>query len=256
MRYCLLLTACIKPEQVTINPILRIDPEIRTQDYITALKFWLGYKQTYFDAIVFVENSGADLILLKNVVAAENKFNLEVEFLQLKSSPVPEGIHYGFSELEIIDFAVDHSKLIADSSHIIKVTGRLYFPQLFRLLKEIPENIEFASDSRDYHIGGRSEHYIVTTLFIVEKRFYSSYLYNAKSSMNTTFEYSLEETLFFQILKPLFISKLNHIILRFPFTLTPVGFGAHWNIDYNTFKKRTSTLIRDIFRVILPAFWI
>lgn len=256
MRYCLLITACIKPKQVTVNPIHRIDPEIRTQDYITALKFWLGYEQTYFEAIVFVENSGVDLTLLKNVVAAENKYSLKVEFLQLDSSPVPEGIHYGFSELEMIDFAVDHSKLIANSSHIIKVTGRLYFPQLSRLLKGIPENIEFASDSRDYQVGGRSQHYIVTTLFIVEKRFYLSYLYNAKRSMNTIFEYSLEETLFFQILKPLFIKKLNHIILRFPFTLTPVGFGAHWNIDYSSFKKRTSTLIRDIFRVILPSFWI
>ncbi len=256
MHYCLLLTACIKPEQVTINPIIRIDPAIRMQDYFSALKFWLGYEQTYFDSIVFVENSSSDLFLLRNLVAKENKFNLKVEFLQFQSSPVPDGVHYGYSELEMIDFAFDHSKLIANTTHIIKVTGRLYFPQLIRLLKWIPKGIEFASDSRDYTIASRDEHYIVTTLFIVEKRFYASLLYDAKSTMNTIFEYSLEETLYFQILKPLYIKGIHHIILRLPFTLSPVGFGAHWNVNYNSFKKQTATLLRDFARIIIPAFWI
>src|SRR5687767_13652013 len=91
--YCLLLTACIDPNLINEekNIVARIDPRVRLDDYKRALIFWNEYDAP-IKSIVFVENSGADLTEIYELVKG---FNKKVEIIQFKGCSIPKGVHYG-----------------------------------------------------------------------------------------------------------------------------------------------------------------
>lgn len=252
--FTLLITACISPDPsvYTFNPNFRIDPLVRMEDYKKCLLYWLNYDESKISNIVFVENSGYNIDLLKTLAAEQNKYNRNIEFIQIKPSSLPLGIHYGYAELEMIDEAVEKSALIHQSDYFIKVTGRLYFPGLSKLIRSMKGCIHFLSDSRDYSIAGKKKRYIVTTLLIIKKDFYKRKLWMTRNQMMPGIT-SHFETLYYSILKPISL-KDKRILLRFPFNVNPVGYGAHWNVNYNSVSKRVESTIRGVARVLLPSF--
>ncbi len=256
-RYILLMTACIRPPETNIHrhAIWRNDPEVRLTDYKTALEFWLQYPDPRISGIVFVENSGYDLCDLKDLARRRNPFGRQTEFLQIAAAPIPEGLHYGYSEAEMIDHAFMKSTLISACSHVIKVTGRIFFPGLSRLLNRIGNQHLIVTDCRDFRLFHIRRQMILTTLFIVRKDFYLDKLYDAKQKMIST-RTGLIEWMYYQILRPLYRARPGDMILRFPFNVEPVGFGAHWNIDYSSGKKKLAAAGRAISRFLFPALWI
>jgi hypothetical protein len=252
--FTLLLTACIQPtiEKVTGNSRFRMDALVRLKDYENALCYWLQYEDTGIVNLVFIENSGYDLSTLREVVRKENKFNRRVEFIQVVPEPIPEGLHYGYSELEMIDAAMENSSIINDTTFFIKVTGRLYFPELSKLLSTVTDTTKFIADSRDYQLGNRKKQYVITTLLVINRSFYKQKLMYARRAMQPSVSGHFE-TLYYQILKPLEM-KDQQVVLRFPFNVNPVGYGAHWNVNYNSFSKRIESVIRGIARYCIP--WI
>ncbi|MBU6157577.1 MAG: hypothetical protein KGP35_00975 [Bacteroidetes bacterium] len=252
--FTLLITACISPDPSAFkfNANFRIDPQVRMQDYLKCFHYWLNYEEPKIRNIVFVENSGCNIDSIKEMAAVQNRFHRNIEFIQLRASPLPTGLHYGYAELEMIDEAVEKSKLIHQTSYFIKVTGRLYFPKLSKLIGTMHGSIRFLSDSRDYAFAGKEKRYIVTTLLMIQTDFYREKLWKARNEMMPGI-YSHFETLYYQLLKPL-SSKDKSILLRFPFNVDPVGYGAHWNVNYNSFPKKIESALRAIARVILPSF--
>lgn len=250
----LLMTACISPPRSTIEThgVQRSDPAVRVADYKKALEYWLSYEDDRIKGIVFVENSGYPLDALRALAAAFNTQKRSVEFLECHAIPLPEGLHYGYSELEMMDCAFASSALISQSDYVIKVTGRLYFPQLRRLLNQLPEGIRFAADSRDFKLGRFEKHYVLTTLFVVRTEFYNQVLLDAKSRM-TPSENGLIELLYFSLLKPMALSEPSRVALRFPVNVEPVGVGAHWNKDYLSWRNRLQAFVRGLCRRFLPA---
>ena len=249
--YTLLLTACIEPnaEIAFKNIHFRKDPEVRLLDYEKSLRYWLRYRQDQIKAIIFIENSGYALDRLKEIAIHENIYNREVEFLQINAEQIPAGVHYGYSELEMIDYAVINSALIKKSDYFIKVTGRLTFPRLSDLLNILNHRINFFSDCRDYHLGNNKKRFIVTTLLIIKHDYYISHLMNLRLSMQAETASHFEK-IYYNKLKPL--EDDVTVILRFPFNVEPVGYGAHWNVNYNSFQKKIESGIRGIFRIFLP----
>src|SRR3954471_4308953 len=76
MSQVLILTATITPPPGV--PILaRTDPQLRLQDYIDALKFYLAVPNHVLDRIIFAENSGSDLSKLRALAEESDK---RVEF--------------------------------------------------------------------------------------------------------------------------------------------------------------------------------
>ncbi len=253
--FALLLTACIMPTDATIQgtKLQRNDPVVRLEDYKKALLYWLKLEDARIKAIVFIENSGYSLTELQELAAANNKAGRKIEFLQLPASVVPPGLHYGYQELEMIDNALEHSKLLSEVDYIIKTTGRLYFPNLSKLLDTIKPEQLFISDSRDFDFLNQSHHYVLTTLFITKKQFYQQYLFKAKDTMVKAT--SLIELLFYHILKPLHIANPSAVALRFPFNVNPVGFSATLNKSYVSKKQQLAFMVRGACRVLLPSFW-
>lgn len=254
--FTLLLTACIRPADATIQGtnLQRNDPLVRLEDYKNALLYWLTYKDARIKAIVFVENSGYSLSELQELATAHKEAGREIEFLQFTASSVPPGLHYGYQELEMIDNALAHSELLRKADYVIKTTGRLYFPTLSRLLDTVKPEQLFVSDSRDFDFLNQSHHYVLTTLFITQKQFYLKHLYKAKDTMVKAT--SLMELLFYHILKPLHKASPGAVILRFPFNVNPVGVSATLNKSYVSKKQKLTFMLRGACRVLIPSFWI
>ena len=254
--FTLLITACISPDPSAhdFNPNFRIDPLVRMEDYKQCLAYWLNYEESKIRNIVFVENSGYNIDLLKTIAAEQNKYNRNIEFIQINASHVPAGIHYGYAELEMMDEAIEKSNLIHMTPYFIKVTGRLYFPKLSKLIRTIRGCVQFLSDSRDYLIAGKEKRYIVTTLLVIKLDFYKRKLWMSRKLM-TPGVTSHFETLYYYLLKPI-SQKDKRVILRFSFNVDAVGYGAHWNVNYNSFSKRIESALRGIARIFLPSFHI
>lgn len=253
-KYVLLLTACIAPTATTLqkHTLRRSDPLVRMHDYKTALRYWLDFHDERITGIVFIDNSGHSLDELRQVAIDSNSHHRDVEFLKCEPEAIPDGLHYGYSELEMIDEAFDRSELIRECGYVIKATGRLYFPALSKLLDRISGDCSFVADCRDFKFGKYEKHYVLTTMFVVQRAFYQDVLQDAKSRMIVLGD-GLIETLYFRLLKPLSSRRPDSVVLRFPINVDPVGVGAHWNNDYTSFKSRLVSTSRAVCRRCLPT---
>lgn len=248
----LLLTACIEPTQFK-NKVHRNDTLIRLEDYKTALKLWLHHKDDSITSIIFTENSGYDLTEIETVFLNENIYNRKYQIIQAIASKVPEGLHYGYSELELIDNILDKITLLNDNDFIIKTTGRVYFPKIYSLLVKTVPRYNFIADSRNFNFGKWKHNYVLSNLFIFNILWYKENLFDKKRLMLELGVTHFETLLY----KLLLVNKAGKdVLLRFPINVNPVGHGAHWNINYQSLDKRLGYLLRAIFRKMLPNFWI
>ncbi len=105
------------------------DSGVRLQEYKSSLKKWIT-NQNVFNRIIFVENSGFDLSLLKKFI---NEFNSskEVEFISFNSKEDRGRSGTGYGELEQIDRVIKCSKIIGDS--FFKCTGRVFIKNIDNL---------------------------------------------------------------------------------------------------------------------------
>jgi len=117
MDILLLLTGCIIPN---CNDILKIkDVEIRKQQYITSINWYLSntnYK------IVFCENSGTDISCEFSHISDER-----LELLTFTSSSNTIDSSKSYKEMEILEYAYHHSRLIKYGELFVKITGRLMY---------------------------------------------------------------------------------------------------------------------------------
>jgi len=108
---------------------------MRLGDYRTSLRRWLSNPSS--PALVFCENSGHDLSALAQISAEHNPHHIPVEMLSFDGNTYPRNLGKGLGELLIIEHALNQSKLIANTSTIIKVTGRLYVANISRLSRKL-----------------------------------------------------------------------------------------------------------------------
>ena len=252
-RFTIFMTACIAPK--ASRNVARKDPQLRLRDYEDALSYWMHYPDKRITGLVFTDNSGYDLSSLKKTVE-DNPFHREVEFLQIEEPVFPDDFPhprgYGYEEGDILDQSFQKSRLLVNSDYIIKTTGRLYFPNLSRLLSRMKPNVEFVIDSRV--IPFHHPHYMTTTLFIVTYSFYMQYMYNLKQKLLE--DNSCLEICYFKYLMPLYRNSRALMQPRFPVNVPPVGIGAHYNKNYTRGFWRITELLRGIFRIVLPFLWI
>ena len=107
--------------------MIRNDPKVRREDYANGLRFWLSHPDKRLNRILFLENSREDLSYFQNIVAAENAYGKEVEFVSTDPAVIPKGISFGWGELRMLDEGLERSHLARQSSQIIKATGRRSF---------------------------------------------------------------------------------------------------------------------------------
>lgn len=246
----LLLTASIAPKQFK-NSVERNDVTTRLEDYKQALTLWLHHKDERITEVIFAENSGYDLTEIKQIFKLENTYNRKFTLIQKEESLAPEGVHYGYSELELIDLVFERYNFLSAQDYFIKVTGRLYFPEISKLISIGVPKYLFVADSRIYNFLGKQNKYILSTVFISRIDFYKNNILNKKEKMQ-----DLPNSLFETLLVELLYGKFKNILLRFPFNLNPIGVGAHSNKNYGSLKNTFINSIRATARKVLPNFWI
>jgi hypothetical protein len=147
------MTACVDPRGV--DGIRRGDPAVRLRDYARALQFWVDLPDERLSHVIVVENSGYDLEPLRELAARRAVRSRRVEFWNLSDNSMPAGVSYGYPELGMLDEASTKIAAWGEAPLIAKVTGRLTFPDLPRLIDRFPADAQFMGDARSRHRPSR-----------------------------------------------------------------------------------------------------
>jgi hypothetical protein len=246
--HTLLLTATIAPRP-PFDRIKRSDPQLRLADYTRTLKRYLELNSPLINAIVFCDNSGFDLSPLRRLVGPSCR--MPVEFLSYEEPAPPPGMHYGFCELHLIRYALSNSALLADSQNFIKVTGRLFFHDLHRLIMLAPTGYKALVDHRGIHrhevglpIRAR------TQLMLFEKAFYCRQIDAIADAMPGRRDSHIEEFISYCLLRSNCEFDATDIYYRFPVSCDPSGTsgdGFHYNGLYSRLKSATISVLRRLF---------
>jgi hypothetical protein len=257
-RFVVLMTATIAPMTSSSMSLVRADPSERRADYESGLRFWLSLDADWLAGVVFAENSASSLDSLKSIADSENPRRVPVEFLSYKYPPPPSGLHYGYSEFNLVREAVSDSVLINRESHFIKATGRLQFPDIDRLVRTMPPNLRVAIDCKlSRGLSKKHRHYVAQVpLVLFERRFYVQHVSDMPDRMVPAPPWTraqFAETMLFDQLTP--CSNDPGVILRWTVNCEPEGVGAN-GTRYRSFKRRYQARIRALGRVLCPGLWI
>ena len=237
---------------------MRNNPEQRRKDYSDALSFWLRSADPRLNRVLFLENSGEDLSFFQRCAAAENIYKKELEFISTSSGEIPAGLHYGWSELKMLDEGLAKSRLLRTVSHLIKATGRLTFPSISNLLDHMPAEcdamVECRIPTREFRYGltfipailRRKNAYASTQLFILSIHFYTQHLFGLYEKMKPHGQPYMIESLIYE--KLVEVGTASKICLRFPVNCDPSGVGAKRGQNYDTLGKRLTSSVRCAFR--------
>ena len=252
--YLLVMTATIQPAAGA--GVRRADPTARLEDYKQALRFWLRLSHPVAANILLLENSGADLTELQTIARDENPLAKPVEILSIPGNIIPEGRNYGYTELKLLDDGLAQSRLRRQTTHMVKVTGRLTFPALGRAVdmatrRNSGHAPELMIDCRKLGFPRRG-HDCAVQLWLCSHSFYDRVLRNSREEMNATNLRLLEQLVFHKIIAE---QGQPGVFLRFPCNIEPVGFSGFKGRSYRTPKQAIVSCMRAILRVVAPWYW-
>lgn len=192
MKPTLLLTASINPA-VSDTPMTAIKlPEVRLLQYQQTLVQMI--KSNCFDRIILCENTNYDEEFKAARELSEAK---GIQFEHLKFEGDYEKVHSlgkGYGEGEIISYALNNSKLLEDSEHFYKLTGRIQIGNIKQLMKD--------SLGKEVFIRNKlNEDSVDTRLFNCSKVFFENHLSEAYKEVND-FNGNYLEKVYFKKLKP------------------------------------------------------
>ena len=176
----LLLTACVDPGS---TPYLKHrDVAARLAEYEASMARWID--ESDFDDIVFCENSGYEhgYDALRDRAASRGK---RLEILVFKGNDEAQLFGKGYGEGRIIEYALEHSSLLAGEGSFYKATGRIFVRNANRIL---------AHDARkpSAFILFTSWKYVDTRFFKAEKEFYRRALMDAYKEVRDSEKISIE----------------------------------------------------------------
>lgn len=257
------LTGTISPSRSA--KVSRSDSELRREDYMKGLNFWLNLEDSRLNRIIFIENSGATLDSFRDLVHRSNPYNKAVEFISTEVTEIPDGIQYGWGELRMLDEGLSRSQLILEATHFVKATGRLAFPKIGRLIDRMPAWCDVLVDCRiptsEYRRGAmlipalvqRRGAYASTQLAIFRMETYEKYFRGIDCSMVPWTRSGVMECVIYDRLQE--ISKEISIVWRFPVNCDPVGIGARFEDNYQSTQRRVMSTIRGFLRPF-DGIWI
>ena len=142
--------------------------------------------------------------------------------LSIPGNKIPEGRNYGYTEMQLLDDGLSQSRLREETTHMVKVTGRLAFPAIGKALDRIPKPFELMAECRKLGFPRRGFD-ASSQLFACSHRFYDRILRDSKDEMNST-DIRLLEHLIYRKIIPFKGQPGYH--LRFPINIDPVGYSG------------------------------
>ncbi|CAN2534677.1 hypothetical+protein [Methylocapsa aurea] len=250
----IVMTATVDPGDYAAD-IARRDLEVRKADYRNALQFYLGLEDPRICGVVFCENSGADLSFLRAETLRRGA-ERPLELIGFCGNRRPSGLHYGYSELGVIDHACRHSRLLGSGDRFFKATGRLTFERISALMDRLPDDCRFGADfRRAYSKEGGAPMRARTELMFFHKAFYLEHFFERRDRM-------IDSPVLFEEFVPQVIlpirgrAETGALALRWPIECGATGYAARDNSDYNSGAIRTKRRIRAFARRAAPWLWI
>lgn len=122
----LLLTACVTPPTQMIFTQITNSTE-REQRYIYCLKWYIANSK--YKKIVFCDNSNCSPF--PGIFEYAEKHNKQLEFISFHGdNKMTQTYGKGYGDGEIINYAINNSKLIKESQYFIKISGRYVFDNI------------------------------------------------------------------------------------------------------------------------------
>jgi len=265
--FLIVMTASITPATDVAH--FRSDPKVRLEDYKNALRFWLAQPNERLNRILFLENTGSDISELQSIASDENSLNKEVEFISMRGNNIPKKRHYGYGEMQMLDEGLSKSILRRHTTHMIKVTGRLTFPSIGKLMTKLPQQFDVFIECRvPLHsfnnktnpltvIKNRISAYASCQLMIFSHEFYERELQKRYPDLAPAFPGSyphlIENLIYDRVIQ---FEGQAGIYLRWPINVEPVGFAGHKNKNYGDPRRVLLNMTRSAFRRLWPDFWL
>lgn len=245
----ILMSATITPSK-DMPGSTRMDPGVRMNDYMEALKYYESVAPDIVDRIVFLENSGTDLTPLKN--ALQRKSYKNVEFISV-SSDYPPAKGKGFGEFKMLDEGLLASDVIRPDDHVWKVTGRLKILNIEQLIRSAPTAFDVYCDLRDVPMIGESlggNLWMELRTFAFRREAYDRFFRNEYST-----SFVLEKK-FFQTMKDALENPDAQIVPRFRVQPIIDGYSGYSNAHYRSTGYKAKEKLRMIARQVAPGLWL
>lgn len=139
----LVLSMCVRPQQVT--RLVLGDPGARLRQYLDALGRLLTCAPAV-NAILLIENSGADLAPFRTLVDERNVHGKDVELIGVRIDDLPGDRGKGYGEFSAIDRGLEQSRLACERRYMVKLTGRLGVANLASLVRALPPQYDMVAD--------------------------------------------------------------------------------------------------------------
>ena len=237
------MSLLIVTSTVTVNSSLTVlvDPEIRLQQYISSILFYIKVKN--LDSIIVCDNSGYDYSKTSSLIALAEKHSKKIEFLSFTSDQ-QNTMKYGkgYGEGEIMEFIVKNSLLYKKRENsFFKVTGRIIIPNIETVIRFTAVRKNFFQ--RTVFNSLKSEDKIDTRFYYIKKVEFEKHLITSYMNVNDNEGFYLEHAYFKSIIKEKIKYSLFYIL---PFIK---GVSGSTGVDYEIPKR--SFFIRSLVNIML-----
>lgn len=216
----LLITGCISPE-INQQHLCISDSKQRYEQYITSISFYI--EKSLFKSIVFCENSNCAYPPNSGLKELAKKFSKNFEWICFsgdKEEVLNKGKGYG--EGEIIEYALEHSKILIQASWFIKTTGRIIVKNVNKIVPKLKLNMNYFNFDLFRTCG------IDTRFYCCTVELYKKYLLSAyRRCSDYENEMSLEDIFYDCLIK----TGKFHCLPYYPF-FSGVG-GSHGEVYDN-----------------------
>jgi len=248
----LLLTATVIPQKEQKN-LSVWDSDKRFEEYREALIYYAGFLGNKLDRLIFVENSGADLDLLKGEIknlGCEDR----VAFIQFSGLDYSPEWGRGYGEVRLINYAFDHSdwlKNLHREDVVWKCTGRYKIRNLGRMIDRKPSCFHLYCDLRRY-----PSRWLDMRLMACSFEGYQKYLQPLEKLFSEGSVSKNPEELAYDMLAQV-VERNGNIVPRF--NVQPKIDGVCGFTGENYLKGRKNQLkqgVRVFCRKVFPWLWI
>jgi hypothetical protein len=249
----ILLTATITP-RAGVPALSRIEPADRLEDYLQALAFYLRLPDGVVDRVVFAENSAADLGALEAEVSRHGT-GKDVELLSFEGVDYPVEHGRGVGETRLIETALERSRLLSalgDDGVFWKLTGRLRYVNLERLIATAPRSCALYADFRRYPHAWVDTRIFASTPRAFRHLFLSRLHLMRQDELDRTGYRAPEERLFSELLDE---RARWEIVPRLRTEPVIEGYSGHGD-DYARPTRWLWTRVRSVIRKVFPGLWI
>lgn len=166
----LLITGTIKPAS-GVPSLTLTDSDERLKQYISSIEYFL--LKTSINEIVFCDNSNCSEGCFADLYLLAKRMNKKIEILSFKGNNKKVSVKgKGYGEGEIIEYAMNNSSLIKNSSFFMKITGRLVVENINDIVARLNPTV--------FYINMFNKIRVDTRLYAMPVEFYRKWFLDAK----------------------------------------------------------------------------